>query len=110
MPVDNNSNVSSLLSNLSFQDLDSNDFLKTAGTWVNQAVDQLTEKLDLYGDIIESPDKDNPLKCSHKNYIESNSCTIKISGRIFYDPAKQNGFSLLHYNTGSLWKIYIFIA
>lgn len=110
MPVVNNSNVSCLLSNLPFQHLESNDFIKTSGSWVYQSVDRPTEKLDLYGDIIESPGKDYPLKCSHKNYIESNSCAIEISGRIFYEPAKQNEFSLLHYNTRSLGKIYVFIA
>ena len=46
-----------------FQDLDLRDFLKTIGSWIHQSIDRLSNKIDLYGYIIESPNREDPLKC-----------------------------------------------
>lgn len=88
----------------SFQDLVLNAFLKTTGSWVYHSADRLSGKLDRYRDIIESPDRNDPLKSSFEDYIESKYYTIKKSGRLFNDAAKQSGFSVLHCNTRSLGK------
>ena len=46
----------------------------------------------------------NYLKCAHDNYIESLYCSVKKSGKIFYDASKQKGFSIFHCNIRSLEK------
>ena len=80
------------------------EFLKTIGSWVYSSADRLSGKVDWYKDIIDSPDRNDPLKCVHDNYIESQYYTIKKSGRIFNEIAKQKGFSIFHCNTRSLEK------
>ena len=87
-----------------FQDLENDEFLKTIGSWVYNAEDRLSEKIDLYRDIGVSPDRNDPCKCAHDNYIESSYCPVKESGKIFYDAFKQKGFSILHCNNSSLEK------
>jgi len=82
-----------------FQDLEPNAFLKTTGSWVYHSADRLSGKLDLYRDVIESPDRNDPLKSSFEDNIESKYYTIKKSGSLFNDAAEQNGFSVLHCNT-----------
>ena len=51
-----------------------------------------------------SPDKNDPFKCTHDNYIESFYCPVKKSGKIFYDAFKQKGFEIFHCNIRSLEK------
>ena len=87
-----------------FQDLENDEFLKTIGSWVHNSEDRLSEKVDLYRDIVVSPDKNDPFKCAHDNYIESLYCSVKKSGKIFYDASKQKGFSIFHCNIRSLEK------
>ena len=76
-------NSSSLLSFLPFQDLDTNDFLKLEAPGFISLLIGFQKKLDLYQDIIESPDRDEPLKCLQEASIESIYCTIKKSDRLF---------------------------
>ena len=54
-----------------FQDLENDEFLKTIGSWVYNSEDRLSEKVDLYRDIVVSPDENDPIKCANDNYIES---------------------------------------
>ena len=54
-----------------FQDLENDEFLKTIGSWVYNSEDRLSGKVDLYRDIVVSPDKNDPFKCANDNYIES---------------------------------------
>ena len=98
-------NSSSLLSFLPFQDLDTNDFLKLQAPGFISLLIGFQKKLDLYQDIIESPERGDPLKCLQQAYIESTNCTTKKSGGLFYDAAKQNGLSVFHCNTRSPGKI-----
>ena len=69
--------------------MDNDEFLKTIGSWVYKSEDRLSERVDLYRDIIVSPDKNDPFKCAHDNYIESPYCL---------------GFSIFHCNIRSLAK------
>ena len=80
------------------------EFLKTIGSWVHNSEDRLSEKVVLYRDIVVSPDKNDPFKCAHANYIESLYCSVKKSGKVFYDASKQEGFSIFHCNIRSLEK------
>ena len=84
--------------------MDNDEFLKTIGSWVYNSEDRLSEKIDLYRDIIVSPDKNDPFKCAHDNYIESPYCSVKKSGKIFYGASKHKGFSIFHCNIRSLGK------
>ena len=87
-----------------FLDLENGKFLKTIGSWVYNSEDRLSGKVDLYRDIVVSPNKNDPFKCAHDNYIESLYCSVKMSGKIFYDASKQKGFSIFHCNIRSLEK------
>ena len=93
---------------LPFHNLDNDEFLKASGASLYRSADNLSHKQlikqDLYKDIIESPDEDDPLKCRQDNYIESKYLTIKQTGNNFYDATNQNGFSILHCNTRNLGK------
>ena len=84
--------------------MEDDEFLKTIGSWVYNAEDRLSEKIDLYRDIVVSPHKNDPFKCAHDNYIESLYCPVKKSGKIFYDAFKQKGFSIFHCYIRSLEK------
>ena len=87
-----------------FQDLENDEFLKTIGSWVYNSEDRLSGKVDLYRDIVVSPDKNDPFKCANDNYIESHYYSVKKSGKIFDDACKQKGFSIFHCNIRSLEK------
>ena len=58
----------------------------------------------MYKDILESPDKNDPSEYLYETRFESKYFSIKKSGKIFKEAAKQKGFSLLHCNTRSLGK------
>ena len=85
--------------------MENDEFLKTIGSWVHNLEERLSEKVDLYRDIVVSPDKNDPFKCAHDNYIESLYCSVKKFGKIFYDASKQKGLSIFHCNIRSLEKI-----
>ena len=91
-----------LFPQLPFHDLDNDELLKALGAWVYRSADKIPDKQDLFKDIIQSPDKNDPLKCLQDNYIESKYHTIKQTGKYFYDVTKQKGFSIMHCNTRSL--------
>ena len=84
--------------------MENDEFLKNIGSWVYNSEDRLSEKVDLYRDIVVSPDKNDPFKCAHDNYIESHYYSVKKSGKIFDDASKQKGFSIFHCNIRSLEK------
>ena len=84
--------------------MENDEFLKTIGSWVHNSEDRLSEKVDLYRDIVVSPDKNDPSKCAHDDYFESLSCSVKKSGKIFYEKKKKKGFSIFHCNIRSLEK------
>ena len=76
--------IKTFLSELPFNDLDDQEFLKITGGWVHVSTHTLLESKDLYQDIIKSPEResdsqDNP----NENYNESKYYTIKQSGNIF---------------------------
>ena len=83
--------------------MENDEFLKTTGSWVYNSENRLSGKVELYRGIVVSPDKNDPFKCAHDNYIESLYCSVKKSGEIFYDASKQ-GFSIFHCNIRSLEK------
>ena len=58
-----------IIPNYSFQDLENDEFLKTIGSWVYNSEDRFSGKVDLYKDIVVSPDKNGPFKCANYNYI-----------------------------------------
>ena len=84
--------------------MENDEFLKTIGSWVYNSEDRLSGKVDLYRDIVVSPDENDPFKCANDNYIESNYYSVKKTGKIFYDASKQKGFSIFHCNIRSLEK------
>ena len=49
----------------------------------------------MYKDILESPDENDPSEYLHETRFESKYSSIKKSGKLFKDAAKQKGFSLL---------------
>ena len=50
--------------------MENDEFLKTTGSWVYNSEDRLSGKVDLYRDIVVSPDKNDPFKCAHYyNYL-----------------------------------------
>ena len=61
-------------------------------------------KLNIFKDILESPDKNDPSEYLYETRFESKYFSIKKSGKLFNEAAKQIGFSLLHCNTLSLGK------
>ena len=87
-----------------FQDLENDEFLKTIGSWVYISEGRLSGKVDLYRDIVVSPDKNDPFKCANDNYIKSHYYSVKTSGKIFNDACKQKEFSIFHCNIHSLEK------
>ena len=87
-----------------FHDLNDSELSRTTGSWVYRSSDRLKGKLDMYRDILESPDKNDPSEYMHETCFESNYYSIKKSGILFKNAAKQKGFSLLHCNTRSLGK------
>lgn len=96
---------SSMLSELPFHDLDSNEFLKATGSWVYDCSSRLLDAKDLFRDVIESPERDiDSHENAHDTFIESKYCTIKQTGVFFEKVNKQNGFSILHCNMRSLSK------
>ena len=77
--------------------------LKTIGSWVNNAEDRLSEKIDLYRDIVASPDKTDPFKCAHDNYIDSYIAQLKSPVK-YYIMLLNKTFSIFHCNIRSLEK------
>ena len=77
--------------------------LKTIGSWVNNAEDRLSEKIDLYRDIVVSPDKTDPFKCAHDNYIDSYIAQLKSPVK-YYIMLLNKTFSIFHCNIRSLEK------
>ena len=57
-----------LFPQLPFHDLDNDELLKALGAWVYRSADKIPDKQDLFKDIIQSPDKNDPLKCLQDNY------------------------------------------
>ena len=84
--------------------MENDEFPKTIGSWVYNSEDRLSGKVDLYRDIVVSPDENDPFKWANDNYIESNYYSVKKTGKIFYDASKQKGFSIFHCNIRSLEK------
>ena len=87
-----------------FHDFNDSELLRTTGSWVYRSSDRLKGKLDIYRDILESPDKNDPSEYIYETCFEWNYYSIKKSGILFKNAAKQKGFSLLHCNTRSLGK------
>ena len=102
----NNINPSGSLNDHQFPFHDRNDseLSRTTGSWVYRSSDRLKGKLDRYTNILESPDKNNPSEYMHEIRFELNYSSIKKSGILFKNAAKQKGFSLLHCNMRSLGK------
>ena len=87
-----------------FHDLTDIELSTTTGSWIYWSSDRLKGKIDMYKNVLESPDKNDPLEYLYETRFESKYSSIKKSGKLFKDAAKQKGFSLLHCNTGSLGK------
>lgn len=77
-----------------FHDLTDIELSRTTGSWIYGSSDRLKGKLNMYKDILESPDKNDPLKYLQETHFKIFS--IKKSGKLFKDAVKQKGFSLLH--------------
>lgn len=101
----NNTSAGSLLIDhqFHFQSLNDNELLRTTGSWIYWSSDRLMDKLDMYKDILESPDKNDPSKYMHETRSESKYSSIRKC-KLFKNAAKQKGFSLLHCNMRSLGK------
>ena len=89
------------LTELPFYNLNHEDFLKATGAWVHYASNNILGSKDLFGDILENPDKS--FTDTTEKFFESKYRTIKQTGTQFYK-ANQKGFSILHCNTRSLPK------
>ena len=61
-------------------------------------------KLDIFKDVLASPDKNDSSEYLYETRFESKYFSIKKSGKLFNEAAKQIGFSLLHCNTRSVGK------
>ena len=94
-----------LLRSLPFYDLSGRDFLKATGAWVHSTSLTFKDKLDLFEDILESPDNtDSDFDNANlSNYLESKYYSVKQTGSYFND-INQRGISLFHCNTRSLTK------
>ena len=87
-----------------FHDLTDTELSRTTGSWIYRSNDRLKGKLDMYKDILETPDKNDPSEYLYETRSESKYFSINKSGKLFKEAAKQKGFSLLHCNTRSLGK------
>lgn len=87
---------------LPFHGLTDRDFHKATGQWVHNTSDLLTNMKDLYGDILEDPDKVSNLDENGFD-IESKYYSVKQMGSHFQS-SKQKAISILHCNTRSLAK------
>ena len=85
-----------------FEDLNDSELLRTTGSWIYLSSDRLTDKLDMYKDILEYPNKNDQSEYMHETRFESKYFSTKKGGKLFKNAAKQKGFSLLHCNTRSL--------
>ena len=72
-----------------FDNLNDSELSRTTGSWVYGSSDRLKGKLDMYRDILESPDKNDPSEYMHETRFESKYSSIKKSGLLFKNAAKQ---------------------
>ena len=73
-----------LLSELPFDVLSNEEFVKETGAWVHDSASSLLQSRDLFKDIIPSPEKTDGLDCNESlasEFIESNYHSVKQCGR-----------------------------
>ena len=89
-----------LLSELPFYSLNDRDFLKAAGSWVYHTDSLIDNIQDLFGNVIDSPVKEDDLNMST---IESKYHNIKQMGN-YLKKTSTKGLSIMSCNTRSLQK------